>query len=353
MSRNPLVQQSYQLSPEQQARLAGTFSPGTWGHSKPPRQPSRSLSRVRLSPLGQDVPRTPTPTGQSPRDSMPSPGTIGRQRSGHLGTMNHMRRSSPSSARSWWQLDKLDVDNLVSSWNEQNAGKDGSPPDIRMNRTQETFRLRRSRHPADFGSPMSTKRSMRGRSCNASSSTCKGSQASANVANEPHQSSANSSTAQEGKKPMQTRSESVPPTGTDKADDQARITAKARAVATLQKLFFEEMAKGNTDANSAAASALRRLAELPQEGEACSAQSSSPTGKIGEEVKEHSDFRGTEIKRKDVVKNAGVEDAAALNRSSSQQSMLTQSRSPLPPRPPRLEGHCQRPHVRPSVAVRN
>lgn len=60
---------------------------------------------------------------------------------------------------------------------------------------------------------------------------------------------------QEKKPPM--RSASVPPATTATANPEE----KARAVAALQKLFFEEMKSGG-DANGAAARALRRLSEL-------------------------------------------------------------------------------------------
>merc|ERR1711957_143873 len=56
------------------------------------------------------------------------------------------------------------------------------------------------------------------------------------------------------------RCESLPPTGTAKADEAADAQGKARAVAMLQRLFAEEMAKAvHSDPNAAAAVALRRL----------------------------------------------------------------------------------------------
>merc|ERR1719162_1243092 len=58
------------------------------------------------------------------------------------------------------------------------------------------------------------------------------------------------------------RCESMPPSGTRQSDacNQA-AAAKARAIVSLQRLFFEEMAKGGHDPNSAAISAWRRLSE--------------------------------------------------------------------------------------------
>lgn len=57
----------------------------------------------------------------------------------------------------------------------------------------------------------------------------------------------------------------MPPTGTAKADIDAATQAKAKAIATLQKLFFEEMAKGGQDASGAAANALLKLSQVPLE----------------------------------------------------------------------------------------
>eukprot|EP00930_Biecheleria_cincta_P026871 TRINITY_DN18894_c0_g1_i1.p2 TRINITY_DN18894_c0_g1~~TRINITY_DN18894_c0_g1_i1.p2 ORF type:complete len:124 (+),score=29.92 TRINITY_DN18894_c0_g1_i1:42-374(+) len=64
--------------------------------------------------------------------------------------------------------------------------------------------------------------------------------------------------------PRLLRCDSLPPTGTSKADEAAAAQAKARAIAMLKVLFAEEMAKGAQDANAAAANALRRLKELPR-----------------------------------------------------------------------------------------
>lgn len=73
------------------------------------------------------------------------------------------------------------------------------------------------------------------------------------------------------------RGQSVPPTGTPKADEAA-ARHKASAVATLQKLFFEEMSKGCGDANEAAARALRRLTWGPTPDAADAANSSLELG---------------------------------------------------------------------------
>jgi hypothetical protein len=60
------------------------------------------------------------------------------------------------------------------------------------------------------------------------------------------------------------RSTSTPPTGASKEEADTARKAKCRAVAALQRLFFEELAsRDGLDANGAAAAALRRLTEVP------------------------------------------------------------------------------------------
>jgi hypothetical protein len=58
-----------------------------------------------------------------------------------------------------------------------------------------------------------------------------------------------------------------------RGDDAPSSIEKARAAAMLQKLFFEEMAKGAGDASGAAAQALRRLNEMVSESSATNSNS--------------------------------------------------------------------------------
>jgi len=87
-----------------------------------------------------------------------------------------------------------------------------------------------------------------------------------------------STPSSDGKTAAAHRSCSTPPTGTAKADDAAGAVAKARAVAALQRLFFEEMSKQGQDANGAAARALLRLSEAPSLPAMSSSQSVLSTG---------------------------------------------------------------------------
>lgn len=139
--------------------------------------------------------------------------------------MNHMRqmrRSEPSPFGRW-----------------------GDPEACLPRRPSQDVRVRRRRAPADFGACFGGNSSSRAHS-----------QPSGNSAPSGQSSLLSGMTAEDQRTG---RAGSVPPTGTSQSDEQA--LAKARAVASLQRLFFEEMAKGGHDANSAAAAALRRLTE--------------------------------------------------------------------------------------------
>lgn len=122
-------------------------------------------------------------------------------------------------------------------------------------------RVRRIRRPADFGATIGNCSRNRGRSCTALTGNASSDKAPAACAAVPDASTENALQAQRRTE----RCNSLPPTGTSKADDNAAASAKARAVTALQRLFFEEMAKGDTDASGAAARALRRLSEVPQD----------------------------------------------------------------------------------------
>lgn len=134
-------------------------------------------------------------------------------------------------------------------------------------RSQKDVRLRRLRRPADFGFNLGI--GQRHRSSSLSASTI-------DLATESHGTKHNHVVSTEIERSAAmvcsptircttTRSESLPPTGTAKTNANAAAAAKANAVATLQRLFFEEMANGGQDASGAAARALLRLSEVPQQ----------------------------------------------------------------------------------------
>lgn len=133
-----------------------------------------------------------------------------------------------------------------------------------LRRAHKDVRSRRMRRPADFGASHSSSSQLRGHSC-------AGRLGEAAFASDHRHQVAGSSDS------SSSRASSTPPHGTDKADASAALAAKAKAVATLQRLFFEEMAKNCHDANDAAARALLRLSEVPSSFPAAPSPSSAST----------------------------------------------------------------------------
>jgi hypothetical protein len=199
---------------------------------------------------------------------------------GHLGALWNMRQSEPSFAvtppsptfasplrRSAPSLGCQD--SVRGSWRRPDligiAESDHSCHMFQSRRLtpsrQRDVRSRRIRRPADFGASLGTSQS-RSHSClGQNERRCEGNllhpvDATDSAVNFSGSSSSSSSSAIH-------RGISTPPTGTAKADGAAASTAKAVAVAALQRLFFEEMAKNGQDANGAAARALLRLSETP------------------------------------------------------------------------------------------
>jgi len=119
-------------------------------------------------------------------------------------------------------------------------------------RKQKDVRVRRARQAADVGTSLGWGSRNRGHSCAGTVGEAKS-----------HQ----SDVREEGAQRM-ARCSSIPAIGTSQADEKAVAQAKMTAVATLQRLFFEEMAKGGVEANDAAARALLRLSEAPASGSA-------------------------------------------------------------------------------------
>lgn len=270
---------------------------------RPPRPSSRN--GIRLPSLGPDAPAPgagaaathgnsaataaqPTPWGPGACPVVPDAAAH------HLATLRSLRRSAPQAP---WERA---IFGLVSQpgpgWgiedpaaaSEAGASSASAAADRPVH---QAVRVRRNRRPADFGAPLGQQES-RSHPCRAHSAAPSSQAATlhggaASMLREghcfapqgPHQvGGIGSSGAGSGdggataaalagvggpaSPKGAARSASVPPTGTSKADDDASARGKARAVAMLQKLFFEEMAKGGQDANSAAAAALRRLSEI-------------------------------------------------------------------------------------------
>jgi hypothetical protein len=191
-----------------------------------------------------------------------------RSPAGRLGNLWEMRRSAPSTLA---ERRMAELALPSASWQSGAAGA-ATSAELRREPHRDV-RVRRARRAADI----STSSCGGGFSCARASSCVGGILAEDGRAKETTSSVAtaganlsepSSSTAQaaRGGHPAargDLRCASLPPTGTTKADDNATMTAKSRAVAALQRLFFEEMAKGGQDASGAAAAALRRLTEVP------------------------------------------------------------------------------------------
>jgi len=206
--------------------------------------------------------------------SLPSP--LGRSsvagKSGHLDTLWGMRRSTTSQVRASWPRDvveqgrsaRLPWERMAELAATEVVRNNLSRPDKELSALRppvKDVRVGRRRRPADFGVSWSVGTGHRGRSCEATSAYS-GTQldnAALEIGTAPCAAMVMPHTP-----PCRERRGSVPPIDTAKADEEAGACSKAAAVAALQRLFYEEMAKGGQDANGAAARALMRLSEAPQ-----------------------------------------------------------------------------------------
>jgi len=214
------------------------------------------------SPAGVDGLSLPNPLSRS---------SVARK-SGHLDTLWGMRRSTTSQVRASWPRDAVEQGRSARLPWERMA--ELAAPELKRNHLSrpekelsalrppvKDVRFGRRRRPADFGVSWSVGTGHRGRGCKATSANS-GTQldkAALEIGTAPSAAMVMPHTS-----PCRERRGSVPPIGTAKADEEARARSKAAAVAALQRLFFEEMAKGGQDANGAAARALMRLSEAPQ-----------------------------------------------------------------------------------------
>lgn len=149
----------------------------------------------------------------------------------------------------------------------------------RARRPQKDVRSRRVRRPADYGASLTGNCQFRGHSYSGAVDTLNDRPDSIGLG-QAVAAETQSFVPSSASKPAEIhRSCSTPPTGTVKADDAASAHAKAKAVAALQRLFFEEMARNGQDANGAAARALRRLSEAPSSPSAPAAQA-APASRV-------------------------------------------------------------------------
>jgi len=174
---------------------------------------------------------------------------------GHMGIMRSMRRSTSG----YQAVDVSMAPQAVSgaAWKSANDSTAQSTMGTREN-SQSQIRVRRLRRPADYGATCGYGSRHRGHSC-----------AATRAGEEVEETKAVSD-----RKSPKARCNSMPPPSA-KAEDVPSAMAKAKAVATLQKLFFEEMAKGGQDASGAAARALLRMNEAAPQAPAIDAASGS------------------------------------------------------------------------------
>lgn len=243
--------------------MRSAIDSGLWGpvaaSGRPalPRPPSSS--RVQLAPLSDDF----RPASMLQRDEAslfpPSPDMSASRRPGHVGMMRAMRHSLPAAVRDF-SREAGTQEAVRASWPPGAQAPTGlgcsRPPTgdrITFEAAPQGSRPRKSsrtRRVIDISTLSQGAAGARGHSCAAAP------QASRSSA-DASESGAAFSPPQAAPTASQ-RSASVPAGGATQASPEER----ARAVARLQQLFFEEMrAGGGQDANGAAARALLRLNE--------------------------------------------------------------------------------------------
>jgi len=336
-----------------EAKLSQSLEAGFWSpdlRARPAVRPQRCTSRVRLNPLGSSAPTAPTCSDEATAEEyLPSP--VARAPSvGHVGRLWGMRHSAPSSL----ELSQCSVQGArrmaelaTSSLSCSDLAQSCSLP---SRRAHMDVRSRRVRRPADFGASSCLQR--RSHSC-------------VGVAEDRAQPAATfeGSAASRGESKMMgaaaasSRCCSTPPTGTTKADDSAGMAAKAKAVATLQRLFFEEMAKNGQDASGAAARALLRLSEAPPPpAAALQHESSISTGREVLRPDLTSRPASDDDDAPDAVEEAPrrqlPEDATRRVNSELEQLVTPLSSQPtMPRRPAAIEGRRKRPCPAPRIKV--
>jgi len=186
---------------------------------------SPSLPRPKTQEFPPATPSRATLPGRPPRMPVTS-------RPGHVGVLSSLRRSAPER--------RLPATWLEGSGDLQQALRPELPDVLRRKPQRGSSRGRRALDAAS--AHVAKPSSMLWESGSRADKSISGDDAAPSMAHSRGSSM---------------RSASAPPAG---AEEAAR--EKARAVAQLQRLFFEEVSKGQ-DANEAAANALRRLREGP------------------------------------------------------------------------------------------
>lgn len=225
-------------------------------------------SPLRLAPLGLDAPVLPVWGERDLRMPSPLARAVQQQPAGMLGLLRNIRRSTPSPIRNARHLDVQLSNSLTRLPWERSAemALSASGPACEREgsgtprRVKQDVRIGRTRSSSDFMASVGSGSRSRGRSCGGFSADVNG--GGVDAPRLRASTGANVDSPPVAPRKMK-RCDSVPPTGTVKADDAAAAQAKVRAIQMLKQFFAEEMAKGGQDANAAAAAALRRLTEAP------------------------------------------------------------------------------------------
>lgn len=356
-----------------------SLSPAMGNYCRPLAPSNRPRSGMRLEPLegsSSHTPLTAMPTSEGvqqevydmPRQTIsasttlvPTPPKAGPQPGRTPRRLARGRRHSDVAqvAASPPPQFKIDEPNGASSsaWNRMaelaapTCSWGSAEPEPQTPRSRQDIRVRRIRRPADFGAGLGLPNgssSSRVRSCMPTAGTGNIDKARAGDANSavPEFSAGHVEQAQ--------RCNSLPPTGTSKADGNAAASAKARAVATLQRLFIEEMAKGDTDASGAAARALRRLSEVPQDDRTSDDKPTADTAAKAPILMSAPPEVEVPAERPDTPVDEAAKDVAADHPSShlSQQVAALAARPAVPRRPEPVCGP-RRPRPASRVAVRS
>lgn len=202
---------------------------------RPGRVP-RPTSSLRLPPLEAEAEAAEAAAAAAEgREERASPG--------HLGVLRGMRKSQSMTTKAWDSVS--DIAAPQAGWGRPQAASTASSSSLRLS---PTLRVRRLRRPMDLCP------SGAGGSAFGSASTGALAASGASFASAGPQ------------RPIEVEATAVSGNGhadvAGAASTEEAARSKARAVAMLQKLFFEELSNGSgQDANSAAVAALRRLTE--------------------------------------------------------------------------------------------
>jgi len=310
---------------------------------RPPLPASRPSAAMRLIPLGDLEPAMPS------AQRLDGPGlrllsSVRPHSPGHLGVMRDIRRSLPSLGRDSY----LEAEPGQLPWErmaELAASASASAEPATPKRSHKDIR---SRHRRSSGFNQSLPRAQSVAHCGSQLSK---ETAASRASDENTLLACHGTTHLEDRlaqrRPL--RCDSLPPTGTVKSDSEATAQAKARAVAVLQRLFMEEMAKGGQDPNAAAAKALLRLSETPRQ-QPSEPDCVSPPAEPAKVLLQPPPEIEVPAEAPEPTSEAAPESTA---RETLSQQVAALAARPVVPRRPALDDGRRRPRPASRVAVRS